>query len=283
MTSTEEKNTIKTNKTEKLNQNNNQYYQNEEETTMPEKKIIVYLIILALILLFIALFFIYNIIDRGVINTKQTTSITYPDNNITEIDNGDNNNTNNDNQNNNQNNNKDNNQDNNQNNDENNNQNEGGNDNDPVHIIEEDASLKIFEGTKQWSELKELNIFDRDHMHVAKGKIAPGVQDTYTYTVECYGDYKMLYNMVFSDDNPHKINMIYKLKRNGQYVAGDDNTWVKVDQLSQSGMTIAPGTIDVFTLEWRWEDAENDTEIGETDGAKYVINIKSDAEAITNN
>lgn len=235
MENTKEKNINGANQPIEQNQQNYQREQSqpneqEKENTMPERKCIVYLIILTVILLFIALFFIYDIIDRGTINASETASITFPDNEI--------------------------------------------------EIVAGDASLKIFEGTKQWSELKELNIFDREHMHVVKGKIAPGVVDKYVYTVECYGDYSMLYNMQFSDENPHKINMKYKLRRNGEYVAGDENTWVTVEELSQVGMRIAPGTIDVFILDWKWEDADNDTEIGETEGAKYIINIKSDAEAI---
>jgi len=229
---TKEKNINGANQPIEQNHQQEQLQQNEQEqeSTMPERKCIVYLIILTVILLFIALFFIYDIIDRGTINASETASITFPDNQI--------------------------------------------------EIVEGDASIKIFEGTKEWSELKELNIFDREHMHVVKGKIAPGVVDKYVYTVECYGDYNMLYNMQFSDENPHKINMKYKLRRNGEYVAGDENTWVTVEELSQSGMKIAPGTTDVFILDWKWEDADNDTEIGETEGAKYIINIKSDAEAI---
>ncbi len=232
MENTKEKNINGANQPIEQNHQQEQLQQNEQEqeSTMPERKCIVYLIILTVILLFIALFFIYDIIDRGTINASETASITFPDNQI--------------------------------------------------EIVEGDASIKIFEGTKEWSELKELNIFDREHMHVVKGKIAPGVVDKYVYTVECYGDYNMLYNMQFSDENPHKINMKYKLRRNGEYVAGDENTWVTVEELSQSGMKIAPGTTDVFILDWKWEDADNDTEIGETEGAKYIINIKSDAEAI---
>lgn len=225
--------------------------ENTEENTMLERKSIVYLIILSIVLLFIALFFIYDIVDRGTINMKETAAITYPDNDILPVD-GDNG-------------------------EGNGNRTDNGQ---TTNIVEENASFKIFENTKEWKELKELDIFSRAHAHVVKDKIAPGVEDTYTYTVECQGDYRMSYNMKFSDQNPHKINMKYKLKRNGQYVAGDENTWVTVEELSQAGMTIEPGTIDVFSLDWRWEDADNDTEIGRTEGAKYNITIESDAEAI---
>ena len=233
------------------NQYNNSSQNNQEqETTMFEKKILVYLIIITIILIFIAIFFIHNIVDKATINSSQTAAITYPDNNPDDMDytndgNGNNN----------------------------------GNETNPT-IVEGDARLKIFEGTKEWSELRELNIFHRTHDPVVDDKIAPGVQDTYTYTVECYGDYSMLYNLVFQEENPLNINMKYKMKYNGKYVAGDENTWVDYDALTQTGLTIKPGTVDVFTLDWRWEDADNDTEIGQTDGAKYILNVLSSAEAI---
>ena len=245
------------------NQNNQ-----EQETTLFEKKILVYLISITIILMFIAIFFIHNIVDKATINSSQTAAITYPDNNPDDMDY-----TNDGNGNNNQ--------------GEKNNKNENKkkkkkkNETNPA-IVEGDARLKIFEGTKEWNELRELNIFHRTHGHVVDDKIAPGVQDTYTYTVECYGDYSMLYNLVFQEENPLKINMQYKMKYNGKYVAGDENTWVDYDALTQTGLTIKPGTVDVFTLDWRWEDADNDTEIGKTDAAKYVLNVQSSAEAIIN-
>lgn len=226
----------------------------DKESITMEKIIIVYLAIITIILLFIAIFFICYIEDRGTINSIQTTAITYPDNDIEQIDNGD--------------------EENNKNNYNNNNK---------RNIVEKDAIFKIFEGTKEWKEIKELDIFSGEHTHVAKDKIAPGVQDTYTYTVECQGNSNMMYNMQFSDVNPYNVNMIFKLKRNGQYVAGDEKTWVKVEQLSQTDMTIVPGTIDVFTLEWRWEHSENDTEVGKIQGSNYKILIDSYAEAIIDN
>ena len=242
------------------NQSNQNQNDQEQETTLFEKKILVYLVIITIILIFIAIFFIHNIVDKATINSSQTAAITYPD---TDPDDMDYTNDGNNNQN------------------GNNNGNNNGNGTTPA-IVEGDARLKIFEGTKEWSELRELNIFHRTHGHVVDDKIAPGVQDTYTYTVECYGDYSMLYNLVFQEENPLNINMKYKMKYNGRYVAGDENTWVDYDALTQTGLTIKPGTVDVFTLDWRWEDADNDTEIGQTEGAQYILNVLSSAEAITN-
>lgn len=213
-----------------------------------EKKIIVYLVIIVVILVYVSTFFIYDIISRGTINIRDSISIKYPDNNVPD-------------------------------------------DNklptnkpavpgeDDIKIAEE-SSIKFFEDGTEWSALKMLDIFTGSHKHVVDDKIAPGVQDTYTYTVECYGKGKMKYNTHFVEENPYKINMVFRLKRNGVYVAGNDNTWVKASQLSQMNMYIDAGTIDVFDLDWKWEDAPNDTEIGKTEGAGYTISISSEAESV---
>lgn len=264
------KNIVNNNANKKI-ENINQSIQ-DKPTILVEKKVIIYLVIISIVLLYMTIFFTHNIIDRGIVNTTQTSSITYPDNDIKDISDNDKK----DNKNiKDKNSEKDNSnvKDNNDNNDKKDNNN---------NIVEESTSFKIFEGTKEWSEVKELDIFNKNYTHIENGKIAPGVQDTYVYTVECHGKYSMQYEMKFLDENPYNINMKYKLKRNSEYVAGNENTWVNVDELTQSGMKIDPNTIDVFTLEWRWEDSDNDTEIGETEGASYRLNIKSNAKAIIN-
>ena len=258
---------------------------NSNNGNLLEKKIIVYLIVVAVVLIFMSQYYIHDIIDRGTINTSQSATIEYPEKNDNDGNqnngNNDNNTNNNGNDNKNDNNNSgdDNNNDNNDNdddnkNDNNNNQNTDDKKDDDVNIIDGQARIRILQGETEWSELKELDIFNQKrYSHVVEEKIAPGVQDVYAYTVENNGDYKMSYNMVFSDENPYNINMIYKLKINGEYVAGNENTWVKINELNRTNLIINPNTTDLFVLEWRWEDAENDTEIGITDGANYKLSI----------
>lgn len=261
---------------ENLNQEKNVNYNNEKENTKLEKNIIISLIILAIILLFISTFFIHDIIDTGTINSTQTTQINYPEPN--KPDDNNNNNSNNNNNNNNGNNNNDNN-----NNDINNGNNSGnnsGNNNNNTQpiIVDEEARIRILEESTDWSQLKELDIFKTNYECVKEGKIAPGVQGTYIYTVENYGEKPMVYDMKYTDENPYKINMVYKLKRNGQYVAGNENTWVNLSKLDLKDLKIKSKTTDIYSLEWKWEDSENDTEIGETEGAYYKLFISSYAE-----
>ena len=223
----------------------------ENENIEIEKKIIVYLVILVVVLVYISIFFICDIISRGTINISDTTSIEYPNNSAQDdTDTRSNENLEN-----------------------------STNNNQDIRVYE-DSSIKFFEDGKEWNSLKQLKIFDGSHRHVVEDKIAPGVQDTYTYTVECYGRAPMIYTTHFVEYNQYQINMVFKLKRNGKYVAGDDSTWVNAKQLDQYNVRIEGGTIDVYTLEWRWEDSSNDTEIGRTEGAKYSISLTSNAESI---
>lgn len=253
--------------------------ENTNENTKLEKKILIYLIIITLLLILYSLFFIHYIVDRGMINASQNATIVYPDDN----DNNNNNNDNNDNNNGN-NGNKD--TDNKGTNDNSNKDNDSPKDNsgkkdDEEPIIDNDARIKFIEGSTEWNQLLELNIFKGSFRHVVDGKIAPGVQDTYAYSVECYGKNAMRYGITFSEQNPYNINMLYRLKYNGNYIIGNESTWVKASDLSKYGYVINPNTIDVFALEWKWADSENDTEIGRTDGANYKLIVNATAETIT--
>ena len=140
-----------------------------------------------------------------------------------------------------------------------------------------DLTLRAGERTVT-SPTQTLDLATTTYQNIAEGKIAPGVQGTYIYTVENYGEKPMVYDMKYTDENPYKINMVYKLKRNGQYVAGNENTWVNLSKLDLKDLKIKSKTTDIYSLEWKWEDSENDTEIGETEGANYKLFISSYAE-----
>lgn len=224
------------------------------------KYILIFLVILVMILIFCSTFFIHDIIDLGQLNVSQPGEIINPTPN------------NNNNQNNNG---QDNNQGNNQGNT--NNQSDNNNQNPELPIVIEQR-LRILENSTDWDDLKELNIFTTNSQFVKEGKIAPGISGIYYYTVENYNEKAMKYDMKYTEENQYSINMVYKLKRNGQYVAGNENTWVKANQIDLSNFHINGKTSDIFKLEWKWEDAENDTQIGETEGANYRLLINSTAE-----
>ena len=212
---------------------------------MLEKKGLVYLVILTILLIFFSLFFIHDIINREALKDSKTSTIDYPGNNTvidyTKIP--------------------------------------GENGNTTENIVDNKDRFRILEGAKEWSELKALSIFENSYFN-NQAKIAPGVHSTYNFTVENYGTQKMKYDITFTEVNEYKVNMKYKLKLNGTYIAGDDSTWVDYTELSQTNRTLNIKSSDIYTIEWKWVDAPNDTEVGETEGAEYTLNVKAYAEVI---
>ena len=231
-----------------------------------EKKILIYLIIIAIILIYIALFFIHYIVDKGKIKDTVSTTIPSPDNTVLgedddkthkpgKDDKGD----------------------------------KDDKDEDEDVIIDNSDRFRVTEVSKDnqgnetttdWKELKELDIFNNKYFE-DKSIIAPGVSGSYSFTVENESLSKFLYDIDFTDENIYNINMVFKLKVDGEYVAGNEKTWVKSNQLNRVKIPLNTYDIHVYTVEWKWEDAENDTQIGETEGAYYKMYIEVVGEQVT--
>ena len=144
-------------------------------------------------------------------------------------------------------------------------------------VVDNKDRFKIYDDNgNDWKDVKELDIFKNSYFN-DKSIIAPGVSGTYSFTVENLTDNVMTYDIDFLEENPYMVNMVYKLKINGTYVEGNDSNWVDYNQLSKTGLLINGKTRDVYTIEWKWQDADNDTEVGETSGAYYKMYIRVDA------
>lgn len=220
-----------------------------------ENKIIIYIIIISIILIYIALLFVHSIIDRGKLKNTVSADVNYPSGEIQEE------------------NNKNNNKGNNQTGSNVNDKNQNGKTEEPSDIVDNRDRFRVLQGNKEWSELKELDIFNNSYFR-DESIIAPGVSGKYSFTIENIRDKACIYDMSFTEENKYNINMLYKLKLNGKYVNGDESNWVKYSELSKTNLTIESQKTDVYTIEWKWQDNDNDTEIGETDGAYYKMHIK---------
>ena len=236
-----------------------------------EKKAIVYLVILSILLVYFSLFAIHDIAERASLKDTKSPTIIDPGNN--------NNNNNNNNQNNGTNNNGDNGNNGNAGNNGGNSGDNGNKDDNEPSIVDNSDRFRIMEGTKEWSELKELKIFNNGYFN-GESKIAPGVSGKYNFTVENFGNTTMKYDISFTPENPYNINLKFKLKQNGNYIAGNESTWVNGSDMSIVDRIINANAKDVYTIEWKWIDAPNDTEVGETDGAYYKLHVKAYAEEV---
>lgn len=143
-----------------------------------------------------------------------------------------------------------------------------------VDDVLEGGSVTVNDKSKTWSTITKINIFDVP-------KIAPGDGSTYEFAVNNNTQGNVKYKITFTENNVANVNMLYKLKRNDEYISGDETTWVKYNELNLNDRILNKNTMDTYNIEWKWIDAENDTAAGRNIGARYGINIKVDAAATT--
>ena len=118
-------------------------------------------------------------------------------------------------------------------------------------------------------------------------RIAPGMKGTYQFTVDNgKNDYPYRYDVTFItvDTLPasKKIPMVYRLKADGVYVAGDNTTWCAAEELYQE-RTIDAGKQVKYTLEWYWPEGEKDKDIARLvgkDNYPYSLKIKVTAQSM---
>lgn len=247
-----------------------------------QNQMITFLIITFLILLYISTWAIHNIVERNKTKDSITIEIENKNEEIKEEETDKKQNNNEEDKNEQSQNNS--NEENNQNNGNNQGENQEGNkdenqeENENIgEIVDNKDRIKIMEnGIAEWSELKELSIFN-NYYYEYKPIIAPGVSGTYNFTVENISNNSCIYNLQFEEDNYYNINMVYKLKLNGKYISEDENMWLKINDIKIQDELLNGNKKNIYTLEWKWQDSENDTQIGITEGANYKLKVAVNA------
>ena len=120
----------------------------------------------------------------------------------------------------------------------------------------------------------------------AKKRIAPGMRGSYQFTVDnSRNDHPTSYNVAFTafDTLPatNKIPMVYRLKAQGFYVAGNDAAWCTVQELYQDAV-LAGGEDVKYTLDWYWPEGERDNDyarFADNSGYSYSLMIKVKAQS----
>ena len=74
-----------------------------------------------------------------------------------------------------------------------------------------------------------------------------------------------------TDKNTEDINMKYRLKMNNVYVIGTENSYVTIDEMKLDNIYVLKNSQELYTLEWKWEDSNNDSEIAKDGLATYTI------------
>ena len=143
--------------------------------------------------------------------------------------------------------------------------------------IEKNGMLKVYDNDVDWSSKNELSIFSNP-VYNFKNIVAPGSYNMYKYIVNNNEKFDVLYGLKFLEDNKDSINMKFKLKRNGEYIIGDDLNWESLNHKVINDLPLGINSYDVYLLEWKWMDGKDDTKAG-FNQSDYKLNIEIKAKS----
>ncbi len=152
--------------------------------------------------------------------------------------------------------------------------NEGNSGNNGNNDDNTENKVVVYDSDTEYSSNTPLNIFTQTAYYVVEDKIAPTSENTYQFVIKNSNNFNIKYNIQAMETNKYNINMKYRLKQNGDYVLGNDNEYVTADEIEQYNIGLAGNTYDVYTLDWKWFESSNDTEIGEDISSYYKLNLK---------
>lgn len=138
----------------------------------------------------------------------------------------------------------------------------------------QNSGIEVLDGKTKFSHNTPLNIFTNTTYYVVDDKIAPLTENAYQFVIRNHNDFNIKYSLELNEENKYAINMKYRLKLNGIYVAGNDDKWLTYNELNQYNIGLSANTYDVYTLDWKWFESENDTEVGTNINSNYKLELK---------
>ncbi len=133
------------------------------------------------------------------------------------------------------------------------------------------ASVTVNKVPVNDDDTNEINIFSVSTS--SREYIAPYDSGVYEFDVKNTISKNILYKLNLEEENEDRVNIKYKLKKNGTYIISD---WVYYEQIKLEDVALAAKQTDIYELEWCWvsENNELDTQIGlKKERAKYTITI----------
>lgn len=131
--------------------------------------------------------------------------------------------------------------------------------------------IKITSNSVDWKESDKLKIFDESNLK--NDLIAPNSNGTYKFIVQNEASENIRYNISFIEENEKNINMKFRLKIDNIYVIGNENEWIDISEMKVEDVLITSNSKTMYTLEWYWQNGENDTYIGKSEHTEYSLNV----------
>ncbi len=147
----------------------------------------------------------------------------------------------------------------------------------PVKMI-----IKVSDNDGTWKKDEQNKIRVFSILNTARDRVAPYDSGVYQFDVKNDIDNSIVYKLSLTETNEDRVNIKYKLKKNGFYVIGKYD-WVYYDQVKLEDLHLAANETDNYELEWCWvsENNELDTKIGlKRNKADYTMTINVTAEEV---
>lgn len=169
--------------------------------------------------------------------------------------------------------------------------NSGGDDN-PSHEPEPDGRdepLAVSVSEKNglvWSQNTTISLFANRTGAGPERKLAPGSEGSYSFLVNNGNSYRVRYHLELSEPEEQlALPLYYRLKSNGKYICGDNETWLTAGELASEEVILEPGISQEYLLEWQWAydggDDAYDTAIGMASNLSHLVVVKIRIEQIT--
>ena len=142
------------------------------------------------------------------------------------------------------------------------------------------GGVEVFDKDVKYSTDTKLNIFKQTSYYVVDDKFAPTSENSYQFVIRNHNNFNIKYDLGITETNDYNINMKYRLKLNGKYVVGDNNNWVTANELNRYNIGLANNSYDVYTLDWKWFESSNDTQVGTDIDSYYTLKLKITATQI---
>ena len=127
---------------------------------------------------------------------------------------------------------------------------------------------------------QNLRIFE-NAAYEFENKIAPGVSNSYQFVIHNNSNINVKYKILMYEESEYKINMKYRLKKNNQYIIGDNDNWVTFEELQTEYSKLNINESDNYSLDWKWfDDDENDNIAGKNMTSEFNLNIRITYEEI---
>lgn len=132
--------------------------------------------------------------------------------------------------------------------------------------------INVTSEEKDWYKNENINLFE--YLNSRGEKIIwPGQSGKYTFIIQNSTSQPIYYKFTMQDKNEDNINIKYRLKMNNIYVIGSEEDWVSIDKMKLDNIYVLKDSSELYTLEWKWEEADNDDKITKEGLATYTVYI----------